>query len=41
MIAGIIEGVRDSWRHLTGADPMTLLMLVAGVILVAYFLLKR
>ena len=41
LFGGILEAARDSFRHLSNSDPLTLALVAGGIVLVAYFLLKR
>jgi hypothetical protein len=41
VFSNILEAIHDSWRHLLGASPTTLIFAAAAVALVAYFLLRN
>ena len=41
LFRGILEAARDSFRHLSNSDPLTLAMVAGVIVLLAYFLLKR
>ena len=41
LFTSIFEAIRDSWRHLMGASPTTLVFVAAGIGLLAYFLLRN
>ena len=41
LFGGILEAIQYSFRHLSNADPVTLALIAAGVVVVVYFLLKR
>jgi hypothetical protein len=41
VFGSIIESIRDNFRHLTNADPSTLILVAAGIALLGYFLLKN
>ena len=40
LFGNIFDAIRDSFRHLSNANPETLILVAAGIALVGYFLLK-
>ena len=41
LFGAIVDTIRDTFRHLSSADPTIMLLIAGGVALVGYFLLKR
>jgi hypothetical protein len=41
LFSNIYEATRDTFRHLGNASVETLAMIIGGVALIAYFLLRR
>lgn len=41
LISNILDAIRDTFRHLTNANPELLLVAIAAIALVGYWLLRR